>query len=548
MRARVRAHRPGAIAGPRGSAASPRPSRRRCRPLRRAGVVDQHDRSPSRGRARRHDRSAGGEVVEELHGRDRVPVGMGRRRDREDGRAAELGAELRVWRLADLDPRLAGHRRPQGLEIGAALVAGRGKPEVQSRVGDALANRDERRRSAPRSRGGARRPRRTRSPGPPARAPGGRSGVAAVRGDDGRGRDRGPSAPRTARTAPREGGTPPGSRAAWRGSTSASVRRRLDPQGVVLEQRVVVDVDDGGVARGDGRRRPACRRAAPSTRPAAAGRQTCQRGPRSSRIAAESGSTRRSSRTRPPVAPRARRRGSGGGGRRPSGVGRPRAGSARAGSRGKGWIRHPADYRPSAVGRQPARAREVAAGASRARRRRAPERARPLAPVSEERSRQRSHRPSMRRPAKCYAPARMATTAEARPLRAARRPGAIELVTSGFREIWSHRRLTRYLVRADLKKHGSDTVLGNIWWVLDPLLQMVVYVVLVSVIFHDQDRRLPAVRLRGDPAVEVVLVGGERRDLVGHVARADHQAGQVPQDRPAGRRRRRAASSASRSG
>ena len=78
----------------------------------------------------------------------------------------------------------------------------------------------------------------------------------------------------------------------------------------------------------------------------------------------------------------------------------------------------------------------------------------------------------------------MATTAEARPYRAARRPGAIELITTGFREIWSRRRLTRYLVRADLKKHGADTVLGNVWWVLDPLLQMVVYVVLVEIIFH----------------------------------------------------------------
>ena len=85
----------------------------------------------------------------------------------------------------------------------------------------------------------------------------------------------------------------------------------------------------------------------------------------------------------------------------------------------------------------------------------------------------------------------MATTAEARPLRAARKPGAIELVTTGFREIWSHRRLTRYLVRADLKKHGSDTVLGNVWWVLDPLLQMVVYVVLVSVIFQVQTDDYP---------------------------------------------------------
>jgi ABC-type polysaccharide/polyol phosphate export permease len=78
----------------------------------------------------------------------------------------------------------------------------------------------------------------------------------------------------------------------------------------------------------------------------------------------------------------------------------------------------------------------------------------------------------------------MATTAEARPYRAARRPGAIGLVADGFRETWSHRRLTRYLVRADLKKHGSDTLLGNVWWVLDPLLQMVVYVIFVELIFH----------------------------------------------------------------
>ncbi|HET9345235.1 MAG TPA: ABC transporter permease [Candidatus Limnocylindrales bacterium] len=80
----------------------------------------------------------------------------------------------------------------------------------------------------------------------------------------------------------------------------------------------------------------------------------------------------------------------------------------------------------------------------------------------------------------------MSTTAEARPYRPARRPGALELVVDGFREISSHRRLTRYLVRADLKKHGSDTVLGNVWWVLDPLLQMAVYVVLLQVIFNVQ--------------------------------------------------------------
>ena len=63
------------------------------------------------------------------------------------------------------------------------------------------------------------------------------------------------------------------------------------------------------------------------------------------------------------------------------------------------------------------------------------------------------------------------------------RPAAPALVGQGLTELLSRRRLIRYLVQADLKKKGSDTLLGNIWWVVDPLLQMLVYVVLVSVIF-----------------------------------------------------------------
>jgi ABC-type polysaccharide/polyol phosphate export permease len=62
-------------------------------------------------------------------------------------------------------------------------------------------------------------------------------------------------------------------------------------------------------------------------------------------------------------------------------------------------------------------------------------------------------------------------------------PGAIGLIRDGIAEILSRRRLISYLVRADIKKKGSDTLLGNIWWVLDPLLQMIVYVILVQVIF-----------------------------------------------------------------
>lgn len=56
------------------------------------------------------------------------------------------------------------------------------------------------------------------------------------------------------------------------------------------------------------------------------------------------------------------------------------------------------------------------------------------------------------------------------------------LLRQGIADILSRRRLVRYLVQADMKKRGSDTVLGNIWWILDPLLQMTVYWIFVSVI------------------------------------------------------------------
>ena len=62
------------------------------------------------------------------------------------------------------------------------------------------------------------------------------------------------------------------------------------------------------------------------------------------------------------------------------------------------------------------------------------------------------------------------------------RPNAFRLVVAGLSDIWSRRRLARYLVQAELAKHGANTVLGNVWWILDPLLQMAVYVVFVSLI------------------------------------------------------------------
>ena len=62
------------------------------------------------------------------------------------------------------------------------------------------------------------------------------------------------------------------------------------------------------------------------------------------------------------------------------------------------------------------------------------------------------------------------------------RVSTLSLLREGIADILSRRRLIRYLVQADMKKRGSDTLLGNLWWILDPLLQMVVYVVFISII------------------------------------------------------------------
>jgi ABC-type polysaccharide/polyol phosphate export permease len=68
-------------------------------------------------------------------------------------------------------------------------------------------------------------------------------------------------------------------------------------------------------------------------------------------------------------------------------------------------------------------------------------------------------------------------------------PGPLGLLAQAAREVRDRRHLIRYLARADLKKKGTDTFFGNLWWIIDPLLQMAVYVVLVTVIFQ---RSVPA--------------------------------------------------------
>jgi ABC-type polysaccharide/polyol phosphate export permease len=65
---------------------------------------------------------------------------------------------------------------------------------------------------------------------------------------------------------------------------------------------------------------------------------------------------------------------------------------------------------------------------------------------------------------------------------AATRPGFFALVGQAIVDVVSRRRLVRYLVEGEIRKRGVNTLLGNLWWVLDPLLLMAVYVVLVTFI------------------------------------------------------------------
>jgi ABC-type polysaccharide/polyol phosphate export permease len=81
-----------------------------------------------------------------------------------------------------------------------------------------------------------------------------------------------------------------------------------------------------------------------------------------------------------------------------------------------------------------------------------------------------------------YAAMSATTEAPAAFHNAAGEQGPLALVREGIGEIRSRQRLVRYLVQADIRKRGADTLLGNIWWVLDPLLQMLVYLVLVTII------------------------------------------------------------------
>jgi ABC-type polysaccharide/polyol phosphate export permease len=64
------------------------------------------------------------------------------------------------------------------------------------------------------------------------------------------------------------------------------------------------------------------------------------------------------------------------------------------------------------------------------------------------------------------------------------RMSVLGLIREGVADLLSRRRLIAYLVGADLKRTHADTLFGQLWWILDPLLQMGIYFVLVQIIFQ----------------------------------------------------------------
>lgn len=57
-----------------------------------------------------------------------------------------------------------------------------------------------------------------------------------------------------------------------------------------------------------------------------------------------------------------------------------------------------------------------------------------------------------------------------------------------LKDLWRRRELVKYLVLADLKSTHKNTVLGYLWWLLDPILLMVVYTFLVYVLRRNSQR------------------------------------------------------------
>ena len=66
------------------------------------------------------------------------------------------------------------------------------------------------------------------------------------------------------------------------------------------------------------------------------------------------------------------------------------------------------------------------------------------------------------------------------------RLGLVRLVIRGLLDLRTRGRLLQYLVGTDLKRTHADTVIGQLWWLIDPFFSMAIYSILVTVVFQKQ--------------------------------------------------------------
>lgn len=64
------------------------------------------------------------------------------------------------------------------------------------------------------------------------------------------------------------------------------------------------------------------------------------------------------------------------------------------------------------------------------------------------------------------------------------RRSSIGTIVESLASLIERRRLVWYLTISEIRTKGTNSLLGNIWWFLDPALQLFVYFLLVSVIFQ----------------------------------------------------------------
>jgi ABC-type polysaccharide/polyol phosphate export permease len=72
------------------------------------------------------------------------------------------------------------------------------------------------------------------------------------------------------------------------------------------------------------------------------------------------------------------------------------------------------------------------------------------------------------------------------------RRGSIGSILESVAALAERRRLVWYLTVSEVRNKGTNSLLGNVWWFLDPALQLFVYFLLVNVLFH---RSQPAILL-----------------------------------------------------